>query len=142
MEVRLETSNNMKIYTYDIETYPNLFCVVFNSGGEESVYEISARINDLEMLVDFYCRDYIKYAIGFNNCGFDAQVLEYLVKNFEKFKHLQGSELVGLIFKFAQEVIEKARNKEFLPYAEWNFTVDQIDLFKIQHYNNKARMTS
>lgn len=130
-----------KTYVYDLETYPNFFCGVFNCKGEEEVFEISARINDYDMLMDFY-ENNIQYAIGFNNVRFDAQIMQYLLNNREQFSLIQGSELVKMIFTFAQSVIQKANAKEFLPYAEWNTTVPQIDLYAINHYNNKARITS
>ncbi len=132
-----------KIYVYDIETYPNLFCVVFNNGGKDQVFEISARINDYDDLCEFYDPDNIKYCIGFNNVNFDAQVMQYLVSNYDKFKTKQGSELVKIIFEFAQEVIQRSNSKgSFAHYPEWKITVPQIDLFLINHYNNKNKMTS
>lgn len=132
----------MKNYIYDLETYPNLFCGVFNTEGKETVFEISARKNDYEKLLEFYTDKNIKYAIGFNNIKFDAQILHYLVSNKELFIKKQGSELVSLIFLFAQKVISSTYDGGFPPYAEWNFGVKQIDLFLINHYNNKNKMTS
>ena len=132
----------MKNYIYDLETYPNLFCGVFNSEGKEKVFEISARKNDYEDLCKFYIPSDIKYAIGFNNVRFDAQILHYLIQNYKEFKLLQGSQIVGKIFEFAQKVISSTYDGGFPPYAEWNFGVKQIDLFLINHYNNKNKMTS
>jgi hypothetical protein len=132
----------MKNYIYDLETYQNFFCGVFNNQGEEEVFEISARKNDYEALCDFYNPAFIKFAIGFNNARFDAQVMQYLINNRAKFSKLQGSELTKLIYDFVQSIIKKADLKEFLPYAEWSVTVPQIDLFLINHYNNKNKMTS
>ena len=132
---------NKKNYIYDLETYPNFFCGVFKCKDEDIVFEISARVNDYDMMCDFYENE-IKYAIGFNNVKFDAQIMQYLINNREQFNQMQGSQLVKLIFDFAQSVIQKSRDKEFLPFAEWNTTVPQIDLYAINHYNNKARITS
>lgn len=134
--------NNKKNYVYDLETYPNLFCGVFNCKGKELVFEISARKNDFVKIIRFYTPENIGFAIGFNNCKFDAQIMQYLVKNEKYFRTMQGSELVKKIYEFAQSVIEKSRDKQFLPFAEWNITVPQIDLYAINHYNNKARITS
>lgn len=132
----------MKNYIYDIETYKNLFCVVFNSQGEDIVFEISARKNDYEELRDFYTDRNIRYAIGFNNVKFDAQVMHFLMVNYAEFRLLRGSQLVEKIYDFAQKVIQKSKDREFPPYAEWHFNVKQIDLFLINHYDNKNKMTS
>lgn len=131
-----------KIYTYDLETYPNLFCGVWNHQGEEIVFEISARRNNLEELIEFYRPENIQYAIGFNNAKFDAQIMQFLVNNAGEFLLLQGSKLVKKIFDFAQDIIAKSNAKEFLPYPEWFITVPQIDLYAMNHYDNKNKRTS
>ena len=132
----------MKNYVFDLETYQNLFCGVFNNNGEEYVFEISGRKNDYEDLIKFYNKENIKYAIGFNNIKFDAQVMHYLIINYNDFIKIQGSELCKKIYSFVQSLIEKTNMGEFPPYAEWHFTVKQIDLFLINHYDNKNKMTS
>lgn len=131
-----------KNYVYDLETYQNLFCGVFNSSGEEKVFEISARKNDLEDLLDFYTPDNIQYAIGFNNVKFDAQVLQYLISNQKEFLTLQGSQICKLVYNFVQKIIATMNEGGFPPYQEWKFPVKQIDLFLINHYDNKNKMTS
>ena len=132
----------MKNYVYDLETYQNLFCGVFNGEGDETVFEISARKNQYKELIEFYTPENIKFAIGFNCQRFDSQVMQYLVDNYSKFRFKQGSELCRLIYEFVQEIIRRSDAKEFLPYPEWKITVRQIDLFLILHYSNQARLTS
>lgn len=134
----------MKNYVYDLETYQNFFCGVFNNEGQELTFEISARKNQYEELLEFYTPENIRYAIGFNNVKFDAQVMHYLAVNEKTFRNLQGSEICKLVYDFVQKLIEKtnAVPKQFPPYAEWHFKVQQIDLFLINHYDNKNKMTS
>lgn len=132
----------MKNYVYDLETYQNLFCGIFNSEGQELEFEISARRNDYEKMLDFYTPENIKYAIGFNNVKFDAQVMHYLSINRKQFSLLQGSQICRLVYDFVQNLIAKTNAGEFPPYAEWHFKVKQIDLFLINHYDNKNKMTS
>lgn len=133
---------NAKNYVYDLETYQNMFCGVFNSEGQEKVFEISARKNDLEELLKFYTPENIRYCIGFNNIRFDAQVLHYIYKNKDVFKHTVGSEICRYIYDFVQELIQITNSGDFPPYAEWHFKVAQIDLFLMNHYDNKNKMTS
>ena len=47
----------MKNYVFDLETYQNLFCGVFNNNGEEYIFEISGRKNDYEDLIKFYNKE-------------------------------------------------------------------------------------
>ncbi|MDR1018983.1 MAG: hypothetical protein LBM02_09825 [Lachnospiraceae bacterium] len=134
----------MKIsnYVYDLETYPNFFCGVFKNKMEERVFEISGRKNDLDLLYKFYNSKNIKYLIGFNCVRFDAQIMQFLVDNYEILRNLSALDLNQKIFDKAQEVIRKSNNNEFLPYPEWKITVPQIDLYLINHYNNKNKATS
>ena len=132
----------MKNYIYDLETYPNLFYGVFNTEGKETVFEISARKNDYEKLLEFYTDENIKYAIGFNNIKFDAQVMHWLCLNSKNLRLKQGSEISKEIFEFVQKLIASINDRGFPPYAEWHFKTKQIDLFLINHYNNKNKMTS
>ena len=91
-------------YVYDLETYQNMFCGVFNSEGEEIVFEISARKNNLEELLKFYTPKNIRYCIGFNNIRFDAQVLHHIWKNREMFRFMMGSEICRFIYDFVQHL--------------------------------------
>lgn len=133
----------MKNYVYDIETYLNFFCCVFVHKDQTIVFEISGRKNDYDKLVKFYNSDNIKHAIGYNNLAFDGQVMEMLVHKYPKYRRLQGSELVKIIYSFAQETIEKSNQKNTFPtYPEWKMSVPQMDLYKMNGYNNKNKRTS
>lgn len=125
-------SNNKQNYIYDLETYSNFFCGVFQNHEGTKVFEISSRRNDSKELLKFYTTQ-INYAIGFNNLGFDAQVLEYLIEN--------PDSTPEELFRFVQSKLIGDDNK-FKPYAEHKLSVPQIDLYLINHFNNKARATS
>lgn len=84
-----------------------MFCGVFNSEGQEITFEISARRNQLEELLEFYTPENIRDAIGFNNLKFDAQVLHYIQVNQKQFLTLQGSEICRKIYDFVQDLIAK-----------------------------------
>ena len=131
-----------KNYVYDLETYPNFFCGVFINETEEYVFEISGRKNDLDKLYKFYDVKNIKYLIGFNCVRFDAQIMQFLIDDYHSLKYLSARDLNQKIFDKAQEVIQKSNNNEFLPYPEWRITVPQIDIYLMNHYNNKNMATS
>lgn len=129
-------------YVYDIETYPNFFCAVFKTGKTIKTFEISDRTNDLEELVSFYNSSKIRNAIGFNNVRFDAQVLEQILIDHKDLSNFEGNRQARFIFNFAQSVIEKSNNREFLPHRENKMSVRQLDVFLMNHYNNINKATS
>lgn len=129
-------------YVYDIETYPNFFCAVFKSGSVIHKFEISERKNDLGLFKQFYNDKYIKYGIGFNNVRFDAQILEFLIKDYDELMESTNKSINQYIFSKAQLVIEKSNNREMMPFFESKMLVKQIDVFLMLGYNGKARQTS
>lgn len=129
---------------FDIETYPNFFCVVFKYKNKFKVFEISERRDDEKELKSFL-RKGIKnnwFFVGFNNVRFDAQVLHWILEQKNKMKELSGVEKAEVIFRFSQKVIEASNNGDFPPYPEYKIKLKQIDLFLQNHYNNVARATS
>jgi len=128
-------------FIWDLETYPNCFtcCVADVTERKIKVFEISTRKDQREQMFQ-YLRNVRKVKgrlVGFNSCGFDYPVMHYLLKN----KTIS----VGEIYDYAMKVIKSMSN----PETRWNYIVrdkdvmiDQVDLFKIHHFDNKARATS
>jgi len=136
-------------WIYDTETYPNIFtfCAVYANGKSLRVYEISDRKNQTEELLEFI-RNVVKNKhrfIGFNNQGFDYPILHWILEQARAAKVL-GQKLVLTaqdIFDFAQSVIQSMRNDKFgKTVREDEVIVPQVDLFKIHHFDNKAKATS
>lgn len=130
--------------TYDIETYLSIFCVVFKYKDRYKTFEISERKDEYKDLVTFLREGSKKkwFFCGFNNVRFDAQVLQWLMDAKESFKKLSGKTKAKHIMEFAQTVIQKSNNREFLPYKESDLYCQQLDLFLQAHYNNKSRFTN
>lgn len=126
---------------YDIETFLNIFCVVFKFEDRYLVFEISERKNELEKLITFIKNGIDKnwFFVGFNNVRFDAQILQWLL---DEYKEGRRNITSNDIHSFAQEIIAKSNAKQFPPYPEYKLEFKQIDLFLQNHYNNVARSTS
>lgn len=139
-----------KVYKwiYDIETYPNCFTfsIVREDGKHKKTFEISFRKNQIDGL--FKCLDYLKdeelYAVGFNNLGFDYPVLHKLIGLMLSDKMpVNGATIAKRVYKFAQEQIESFKGDGFgntVKVDEQYFK--QLDLYKIHHFDNKAKSTS
>ncbi len=128
-------------YVYDIETYPNVFtlAVEHSEAPLRWAFEISDWRNDSREIVAFlqYLKDTNARMVGFNNLGFDYPVLHTLIRMgrsdaptlYQKAMAIIGSQDEG-DSKWAHQVNPSDR------------FVEQIDLFKIHHFDNKARATS
>lgn len=134
----------MNVLIYDIETMQELFLVGIYL-PEEDVYrefEISRNSNELSKFVEFTELFGHYYWVGYNNMRFDSQVIEWILRNHEQWHELGSLEITAKIAQKAADVIHDA-NFEVLPeYSENQLTLKQIDLFKVNHYDNKNRRVS
>ncbi len=123
----------MNRWNYDIEVFPNLFCVTFKNVDtlEVRVFTIFEDINQLEELREFLDNELL--LIGFNNLMYDGAVINYLLE------HSYYKELVGDIFEFSSSLINSERfsyNSEFRKYQfPENVKFKQMDLMKIMAFD-------
>ena len=130
-------------WVYDIETYPNCFTftAVCADNSRTHVYECSTRKNDVSQLFEFLdmLHDKKHRMVGFNNKGFDYPVLHALLEVRAKAVTVSGKAVAKKAYKVAQDLISvQAEHNN----ARLNEYIKQIDLFKIHHFDNKARATS
>ena len=134
----------MNVLIYDCETMQELFLVGIYD-PQEDVYrefEVSKNKDELVKFVEFTQLFAHYYWVGYNNIRFDSQVLEWIFRNYEQWEQLGALEICSRIAQKAADVIHDA-NFEVLPeYGEDRMSLRQIDLFKINHYDNKNRRVS
>lgn len=95
------------------------------------VFEISDRVNQSQEAL--YYLTHVTRMYGFNNFYFDWQVLRYLINN----PLITPYEL----YEIADRIINGDRDENFRN-TDWNPSIEQVDLFLINHFNNKARRCS
>lgn len=127
----------MTDYVYDIETYPNCFTLAVGNCETRKckVFEISFRKDQRETMFEYLrtLRKTKSRMVGFNNVGFDYPVLHKLLKN----KTMTPQE----IYDYAMSVIRSESKFEFI-VKDKDTLIEQIDIYKIHHFDNKARATS
>jgi len=126
-------------FVYDIETYPNVFTLAVEHADAPLrwLFEISDRRNDSSEICQFiyWLKDTNARMVGFNNLGFDYPVLHMLVR--------MGRATPYQIYDKAMVLIKGSKDEKFANQIfPSDRIVQQIDLFKIYHFDNKARATS
>lgn len=121
---------------YDIETFPNAFTLAMEmlNSGETCVWEISEFRDDRQQLFQWLqhlaaCQIPM---IGFNSISYDYPLLHHLWKN--------PNASVAEIYDKSQAIIKGDKFGHMI-WASDRFA-PQIDLFRINHFDNKAKTTS
>ena len=134
----------MDVLIYDIETMQELFLIHVYDPKEDEHYDflISQWHNNFDAFIKLMHDKPDYYWVGYNNLRFDAQVVEWVLRNHDNWNELGGLEICARIAQKAQDVIEDANYEQFPEYREEDLSFKQIDLFKVNHYDNKNRMVS
>jgi hypothetical protein len=134
-------SNLSKDYAYDIETYKNMFSVVFVhiETGTRWIFEVSARIDQSAQLA-WFLRELEKRGarlFGFNNIHFDWPIVQRLLLAFEE----QGTFRSEDAYALAQAIFQSQERNAFTLWPRQRI-ITQGDLFLIHHFDNMAKSTS
>tara|TARA_R110002167_G_scaffold102725_2_gene266211 strand:+ start:140 stop:2104 length:1965 start_codon:yes stop_codon:yes gene_type:complete len=128
---------------WDIETMQECFIVVcMKPEKTPKSFVISKWKNQIDSFIKYIEENKDFYWVGYNNIRFDAQVVEWILRNHENWNDLSGIEICGKIAQKAQDIIHDANFDVFPEYKEHDLSFKQIDLFKIHHYDNKNRRVS
>lgn len=122
---------------YDIETFPNVFTLHMEmlNDSTSAVWEISDYRDDRRELftwLDWLMRTQTP-TIGFNNVHFDYTVIHWMMQN--------PNCTVEQIYEKAMSIIQTNDRFAHTIWASDRY-IPQVDLFKINHFDNKAKTTS
>lgn len=134
-------------WVMDYETLVDCFIGVFESHQTEDRREFVCYKyrNDYAELKDFLQLNVEnhEFHFSFNGLAFDAQVTQFIIES--DFYDLTGDEIGKEVYKFVQNnIIPQQSNRPFpkFPYREWEIAVKQVDLFKLNHWDNPAKSSS
>lgn len=134
----------MNVLIYDIETMQELFLVcLYNPETQQwHEFQVSKNTNQIDSFVRFIEAHPDHYFVGYNNLRFDAQVVEWIIRNHNGWHEMSALEVCALIAQKAADIIHDANFDVFPEFKEEWLSFKQIDLFKVHHYDNKNRRVS
>lgn len=128
----------MKFYVYDLETFPNCFLWSgkFEDSEEVQVFEMSFRKNDKDRLLSWlsYLQSSGAYLIGYNSIGFDYPITHDLLNNIYTFNYEHAHRLCMQIIGAQEYGFTQINYKDRI--------LSQVDLAKINHFDNANKRTS
>lgn len=129
----------MILEVYDLESLSNLFTYTGYVPKTDTWYQyvICSWRNDAKELYEHLTRGNFCQC-GFNNLAYDFPLLWYFIRHYEsgEFQNTLGQELAQKLYGKSQYLIEELFTEVKNPI------IPQIDLYKVWHYNNKARSCS
>lgn len=125
---------NPRDYTYDEETYPNIFTLRATHvvSGKKYCFEISDRRDDRAQLFQYvrYLQQVKARMIGYNSIWFDYEILHWLMEN-----------PYATVAQIYNKAMSRIKDGSYPMWADRRL-VEQIDLLKVHHFDNKAKATS
>ena len=136
----------MNHWVMDYETLKNCFVGVFKhyKNNTYKTFVIHRLQDDSKELIKFLKQN-IKnneYHISFNGIGFDSQVTHKILKNYNEWEAMDPDDITQEIYAYAQDAIRRSNNREFQEFPEWQMLIKQIDVFKLNHWDNMAKRSS
>ena len=135
-------------WVMDLETMTNLFVGVFQDYKTDTtktfVVHPPTKRNDIKELIKFLNENVklSEWHVSFNGLSFDSQIIQEILEKQKYFLKCSTEDLVTHLYDIAQSTISKSRNKEFSKYPEWKLSIQQLDVFKINHWDNANKRTS
>ena len=130
----------------DYETLINCFVAVFQhyKTEETKVFVVHKLRNDYLELLNFINSNATnkEWHISYNGLNFDSQITEFLIKEGHDLINLDPERIAYSLYLQAQETISRSNNEEFPKYSERHLSVPQIDVFRLNHWDNKAKRSS
>lgn len=131
-------------FIYDIETFKDAFTfsIVRADGKFKQTFECSFRMNQIDRI--FACMDYLHdndfRMVGFNSKGFDYPIMHKILELRGKLP-ADGKKIAARVFRMAQDQIDSFKDGFGNTVKTADEYVKQVDLYRIWHFNNKARST-
>jgi hypothetical protein len=126
---------------YDLETYPNVFTFSGLDANSDDYwqFEVSNFRSQADELMQFLLHLELTESemVGFNNVGFDYPILH-------QFMLMNGKCGPNIPYEKCCEIIGSQDNGEKFSHIVYpkNRRIKQIDLFRIHHFDNRAKTTS
>lgn len=130
----------MNWFVYDLESYPNIWtcCIGDMQTRKLKLFEVSDRKDQREELFEYlrYIRRNKGVMVGYNNNFYDYPLLHFFLKN--------KTSSAGDLFIQGNKIIQSGFGENRWQYQirEKDMLLQQLDLFKMNHFDNKAKATS
>jgi hypothetical protein len=133
-------------WVIDYETLKNCIILValHYKTDEKRVFVIHEKLNNTQQLYNFIktCIENKEVHISYNGLAFDNQISEYIYDNIKSILEIPIKDRANHLYQYVQSIIDRSNKHEYLDYSERNFKIKNVDLFKLNHWDNTAKRSS
>jgi len=133
-------------YVMDYETLSNCFIAVFEDikSEDREIFVMHESRNDIVPFLTFLMHNVNnnEWHVSFNGLGFDSQITEHCLAKGHDLLDMTGDEIARFIYSKAQDVIRRQNDGEFLEFSPKDLHIRQVDVFKLNHWDNPAKRSS
>ena len=133
-------------YVHDYETLSNCFIAVFEDikSEDREIFVMHESRNDIVPFLTFLMKniELDEWHVSFNGLGFDSQITEHFIANGHDLLDMSGEEIARFAYDKAQDVIRRQNEGEFLQFSPRDLKIKQVDVFKLNHWDNPAKRSS
>jgi len=133
-------------WVMDYETLSNCFIAVFEDvkSDHQEIFVCHDSRNDIIQLVSFLIDNKTReeWHVSFNGLGFDSQITEHILRNKEHLIEMDGEVIAAFLYDKAQDIIQRSNEGEFLEFSPRELQIKQVDVFKLNHWDNPAKRSS
>lgn len=128
-----------QIWFYDLEQFMNFHSATFMLKDAKTIrtFVIHSTKNELKEYITFLETE-VKGLIGFNNLKYDYPLLHHILRYKDRLLEMDVKEVVKELYYTSFTII----NTEYSEISWYKVKIPQLDLFKIWHFDNKAKLTS
>ena len=133
-------------WVHDYETLRNCFTAVFEhyKTDDKKIFVIHELRDDFEEFLNFLESNVRQkeWHISYNGLSFDSQITEFIIRKRELIKKMDSDKKAKYIYQQAQNVISRQDRGEWNEFNEKDLHIKQIDVFKLNHWDNPAKRSS
>lgn len=133
-------------WVHDYETLSNCFVACFENykTDDTRVFVIHELLDQFPEFLTFLeeNKKLKEWHVSFNGLSFDSQITEFVLREKKKLSTMTAEQIATAIYEKAQEVISRQEFGEFAEYSERNLSIEQVDVFKLNHWDNPAKRSS
>ena len=133
-----------KVWIFDLEQYENFHSGTFVNRDDENDVRVFVIHETRDDIAEYYkfLQEEVSGLIGFNNVNYDYPLLHLFLNIMPIYTRTEEMitprQLNELLHRKSQNII----NSEYSAIPEWYVLIPQLDLFRIHHFDNKAKRTS